>query len=60
MSVHPEMALFHNLSFNRRDSLCDVLQYVSAKSFDFLDLVKNCSFLNWTLDSPHISLMDGH
>ena len=29
-SVHPEMALFHNLSVNLRDALCDVLQYVSA------------------------------
>jgi len=54
------MALFHNLSVNRRDSLCDVLQYVSAEPLDFLDLVKNCSFLNWTLVSPLISLMDGH
>jgi hypothetical protein len=29
--------------------LCDVPQYASAQSLDFLDLAKNCSFLNWKL-----------
>ncbi len=39
-SVHPEMPLFHNIDVNLRYCLCDVLQYVSAQSIDFLDLVK--------------------
>ncbi len=48
-SFHPEMALFRNLGVNLRDRLCDVPTYVSAQSLDFLDLAKNCSFLNWKL-----------
>ncbi len=32
VSVHPEMALFHNLSVNLRDWLCDVAGYVSPQS----------------------------
>ncbi len=43
------MALFRNLGVNLRDRLCDVQMYVSAQSLDFLDLAKNCSFLNWKL-----------
>ena len=48
-SFHPEMALFRNLGVNLRDRLCDVPTYASAQSLDFLDLAKNCSFLNWKL-----------
>ncbi len=67
------MALFHNLpeaGKSQRQSakggqVCGVScaayhMYASAQPLDFLDLVKNCSFLNWTLDSPLISLMDGN
>jgi len=43
------MALFRNLGVNLRDRLCDVRRYASAQSLDFLDLAKNCSFLNWKL-----------
>ena len=28
--------------------------YASAQPLDFLDFVKNCSFLNWTLAIPSI------
>ena len=43
------MALFRNLGVNLRNRLCDVPTYVSAQSLEFLDLAKNCSFLNWKL-----------
>ena len=32
----------------------------SAQLLDFLDLVKNCAFLNWKLTRVRISFMDGH
>ncbi len=48
------MALFHNIGVNLRDSLCGVLQYASAQSIDFLDLVKNFRFLNWTLARANV------
>jgi hypothetical protein len=54
------MAIFHNLSVNLRDSLCDVQSYVSAQSLDFLDLVKNLLFLNWTLSRALFVFLDGH
>jgi len=54
------MALFHNLCVNLRDSLCDVLKYVSAQSLDFLDLVKNASFLDWKRTSGQNLFVDGH
>jgi hypothetical protein len=45
-SFHPETALFPNLGVNPRACLCGVPVYASAQPFDFLDLGKNCSFLN--------------
>jgi hypothetical protein len=54
------MALFRNLRVKLRDSLCDVLQYVSAQSLVFLDLTKNCTFMNWKLIVSGVRLMDGH
>jgi len=54
------MVFFHNLVVNRQDSLCDVLQYVSAQSFDFLDLVQKSSFLDLKLPSVRTLLVDGH
>jgi len=59
-SFHPEMALFRNLCVNLRDCLCDVLQYASAQPLDFLDLAKNCSFLNRKLRCVHPEFPDGH
>jgi hypothetical protein len=44
------MALLRNLCVNLQDFLCDVLQYASAQSLDFLDLAQNCSFMNWKLE----------
>jgi len=54
------MALFRNLRVKPRGSLCDVLQYVSAQPLVFLDLAKNCTFMNWKLIVPGVQLMDGH
>jgi hypothetical protein len=51
------MALFRNLGVNLRDRLCDVPRYASAQSLAFLDLAKNCSFLNWKLTLVPTSFM---
>ena len=53
------MALFRNLGVKLRVSLCDVLTYVSAQTFVFLELAER-SFLNWKLTVPTATLMDGH
>jgi hypothetical protein len=45
VDYHPETALFHNLIVNRHSCLCGVPMYASAQELDFLDLVKNGSFL---------------
>jgi len=34
--------------------------YASAQPVDFLDLAKNCSFMNWKLSSAYYCIMDGH
>jgi hypothetical protein len=47
------MALFHNICVNLRVCLCGVYSYASAQSLAFLDLAKNCSFLNWKLSSVY-------
>jgi len=54
------MALFRNLGVNLWVCLGGVLSYVSAQPLDFLDLAKNCSFLNWKRYRAHISFMDAH
>ena len=41
------MVFFANLCVNLQGSLCDLLAYASVQPFDFLDLVKKSSFLNW-------------
>ena len=63
--LHPEMALFHPAAGGT--SICKIpysrLPGWDAQSLDFLDLVIppwRDSFLNWTLDSPLLSFMDGH
>jgi len=48
-SFHSEMALSRNLSVNLRDCLFPPPRR-DAQSLDFLDLAKNCSFLNWKLE----------
>ncbi len=58
--AHPEMALFHNPGVNLRDSLCGLHKCASEQSRDFIDLVKNCRFLNRTLTRALFSFMDGH
>ena len=40
------MALFRNFGVNRRNRLCGVHEYASAQFLDFLELAKNCSFLD--------------
>ena len=47
-SVHPEMAIFHNTGVNLQSCWCGVHTYASAQRLNFLGLVKNISFLNWT------------
>ena len=44
MSLRPGLALFRNLGVNLRVSLCDVPEYVSAQTLDFLNLATNHSF----------------
>ncbi len=44
------MALFRNLLVNLQDCIVRrTRMYASAQSFDFLDLAKNCSFVNHKL-----------
>jgi hypothetical protein len=54
------MALFRNFGVNRRNRLCGILKYASAQFLTFLELAKNCKFL----DRKHVSAlhetMDGH
>ena len=53
------MALFRNICVNLRVCLCGVYSYASAQPLDFLDLAKNCSFLNWKLSSVYNLFLDG-
>jgi len=54
------MALFRNFSVNRRDNLCGLHEYASAKFLDFLGLAKNCAFLDRKLISAFNETVDGH
>lgn len=54
------MALFRNLCLNPRSKLCGVRGYASAQLFDFVDLPRNPSFLNWKRTCARISILDGH
>jgi hypothetical protein len=40
---------FHNLCVNLRDYLCGVLQSATSQSINFIELIKNISFMNWKL-----------
>ena len=59
VSFHPEMVLFYYFVVNLRGWLCVVPSYISAQPLDFLELVKNYSFLNWKQCSVHTSFLDG-
>jgi hypothetical protein len=60
VSPRPEMAFFRNLGVNLRVSLCDVPQYVSAQTLDFLNLAKNRSLPARKPPRDHTDLSDGH
>jgi hypothetical protein len=60
ISFPPEMALFRNLGVNLRVSLCDLPQYVSQPTLDFLNLAKNRSFPARKPPRPHTDFPDGH
>ena len=40
------MALFRNFGVNRQNRLCGIQEYASAQLLDFLELAKNCTFLD--------------
>ena len=54
------MALFRNFGVNRRNRLCGIQKYASAQFLDFLELVKNCTFLDRKLISALFKTSDGH
>ena len=54
------MALFRNFGVNRRNRLCGIQLYASAHFLDFLELAKNCTFLNRKLISALYETADGH
>jgi len=54
------MALFRNFGVNRRNRLCDIHEYASAQFLDFLELAKNCTFLDRKLISALYETADGH
>jgi hypothetical protein len=54
------MALLLNFSVNRRNRLCGLHEYASAQFLDFLELAKNCTFLDRKLISAHKKIVDGH
>jgi hypothetical protein len=61
------MALFRNFGVNHakdvtglRNRLCGIQEYASAQSLDFLELAKNCTFLDRKLISALNKTADGH
>ncbi len=54
------MALFRNFGVNRRNRLCGIQQYASAQFLDFLELAKNCTFLDRKLISALYETADGN
>lgn len=56
---HPKMAFFHNHSVHLSSHLGGIHEYASSQLLDFIDLTKNCSFLNWKLPCAQISFMVG-
>ncbi len=43
-----------------RNCLCGIQQYASAQFLDFLELAKNCTFLDRKLISARYETADGH
>ncbi len=60
-SFHPEMALFSNFCVNPPEAGQSAESLVPAVGRDaqFLNLAKNCSFLNWKLLSAFFDLRMG-
>jgi putative transposon-encoded protein len=54
------MALFRNFGVNRRNRLCGIPVYASAQFLDFLELAKNCTFLDRKLISALLKTADRH
>ncbi len=54
------MALHRNFGVNRRNRLCGIQKYASAQFLDFLELAKNCTFLDRKLISALYETADGH
>ena len=54
------MALSRNFGVNRRNRLCGIQEYASAQFLDFLELAKNCTFLDRKLISTLHETADGH
>jgi len=54
------MALFHNSGVNRRNRLWGIQQHASTQSLDFLELTKNCTFLDRKLISALCGTADRH
>ncbi|MGB5185513.1 MAG: hypothetical protein WBO84_00100 [Acidimicrobiia bacterium] len=54
------MAIFRNFNVNRRNRLCGLQQYASVQLLDFLELSKNCSFLDRKLINALHETADGH
>ena len=53
------MALFRNFGVNLRNRLCGIQKYASAQFLDFLELAKNCAFLDRILTSDLFETADG-
>ena len=54
------MTLFRNFGVHRRNRLCDIHEYASAQFLDFLELAKNCTFLDRKLISVLYETANGH
>ena len=61
------MALFYNFGVNHakdvtglQNRLCGIQEYASAQFLDFLELAKNCTFLDRKLTSALNETVDGH
>jgi hypothetical protein len=54
------MALFRDFGVNRRNRLCGIQEYASAQFLDFLELAKNCTFLDRKRISALYKTADGH
>jgi len=60
LSFHPERVLFRPGGVNLRDCLCDIPEYDSAQSLDFLARTQNPLFPIWKLHSVRMEFPDEH